>query len=535
MLNRRELITALLGSQVALLAGCSNRSLPPAGELLAPNFAVGHQIRDQFAWPSSTADEKVDVVIVGGGIAGLSAARRLRQGGVEDFTVLEMEHVAGGTSCSGSQGAFQYPWGAHYITTPMAENEDLVQLLREMQVLQAVQENGSPIVKEQLLCREPEERVFYAGSWQEGLYPEADASERDWQELSAFRSEVDRWVTRRDASGQYLFAIPMSQRSTSDEVMSLDQISMLTWMDRQGWTSPRLRWLVDYSCRDDYGLSIDQTSAWAGVFYFASRLSGPGQESQGVITWPAGNGRIVEHLAEACGDRLRTGQAVVEITQDDQQVRVLLFDTNQQRVRQLLCKRLVFAAGQFLVPHVVRGLDADRIAAAKRFQYGSWMVANVHLSQRPAESGFPMAWDNVIHDSKSLGYVTATHQSGIDDGATVLTWYYPFNDVDAKVSRQQLLALDWSHWADLTLSDLSIPHPDIYPLVTRLDVMRWGHAMIQPRVGFVSSAAVAMAANSFGRVHFAGTDLSGVALMEEAFYHGNRAADEVLRALEKRS
>ena len=34
----------------------------------------------------------------------------------------------------------------------------------------------------------------------------------------------------------------------------------------------------------------------------------------------------------------------------------------------------------------------------------------------------------------------------------------------------------------------------------------------------------------FGPVHFAHTDLSGVALFEEAFDHGLRAAEEVLAA-----
>jgi hypothetical protein len=35
-------------------------------------------------------------------------------------------------------------------------------------------------------------------------------------------------------------------------------------------------------------------------------------------------------------------------------------------------------------------------------------------------------------------------------------------------------------------------------------------------------------------VHFANTDLSGVALFEEAFYHGLRAADEVLSKVRQR-
>jgi hypothetical protein len=54
--------------------------------------------------------------------------------------------------------------------------------------------------------------------------------------------------------------------------------------------------------------------------------------------------------------------------------------------------------------------------------------------------------------------------------------------------------------------------------------------MIRPRVGFQWGGARAKAQEPFGPVHFAHTDLSGVALFEEAFDHGLRAAEEVLHA-----
>jgi hypothetical protein len=60
--------------------------------------------------------------------------------------------------------------------------------------------------------------------------------------------------------------------------------------------------------------------------------------------------------------------------------------------------------------------------------------------------------------------------------------------------------------------------------------MRWGHAMIRPRPGFVWGGARRAAARPYRAVHFANSDLSGVGLFEEAFYHGVRAAEEVLAA-----
>jgi hypothetical protein len=52
--------------------------------------------------------------------------------------------------------------------------------------------------------------------------------------------------------------------------------------------------------------------------------------------------------------------------------------------------------------------------------------------------------------------------------------------------------------------------------------------MIRPRPGFVWGRARVQEALPFGAIRFANTDLSGVALFEEAFYHGVHAAEEIL-------
>ena len=75
------------------------------------------------------------------------------------------------------------------------------------------------------------------------------------------------------------------------------------------------------------------------------------------------------------------------------------------------------------------------------------------------------------------------------------------------------------------LADLSRAHGDIRNLVERLDVMRWGHAMIRPRTGFMWGQARREAAKPYRSIYFAHSELSGVALFEEAFDHGVRTAD----------
>jgi hypothetical protein len=53
--------------------------------------------------------------------------------------------------------------------------------------------------------------------------------------------------------------------------------------------------------------------------------------------------------------------------------------------------------------------------------------------------------------------------------------------------------------------------------------------MVRPRPGFLWSQALAASAEPQGRLHFAHTDLSGMALFEEAQYWGIRAAEAILR------
>ena len=59
-------------------------------------------------------------------------------------------------------------------------------------------------------------------------------------------------------------------------------------------------------------------------------------------------------------------------------------------------------------------------------------------------------------------------------------------------------------------------------------MVRWGHAMVRPDPGLFFGGALAKAAEPFRGIHFAASDLSGLGLFEEAFFHGRRAALEAL-------
>lgn len=528
-LSRRELLTIFLGAPFAF-AGCEARSTKtlPDGEIVGQSDGLGHLIREGGVFEVPPMNwQTIKVGIVGGGIAGLTAAWRLKRNSFNDFVVLELEREVGGTSRSGKGEPVGYPWGAHYLPVPFKENTELISLLDEMSLLDGRDGNGEVVVKEQYLCREPEERVFYKGRWYEGLYLNAGAAEEDKLQYAKFQRQIDSWVNWRDGKGKRAFVLPVAECSTDAEATDLDKVSFADWLRQNGLTSARLRWYCDYACRDDYGLKLEETSAWAGLFYFCSRVRKSGAESQPFITVPEGNGQFVNHFYSQVGEHVRPGRMAVTIVPTENGADVICFENGE--ARGFHCEKVIYAAPMFTVPYVIRGFREDAPFAANEFRHNAWFVANLHLKDRPKQrfaKDFPLAWDNVLYESPGLGYVTATHQKGIDYGPTILTYYYPM--CEDPNGRTTLFNYDRRQLADVCLTDLARAHSDIYELCERLDVMRWGHAMISPRPNFIWSGIREKAIRPYRNIHFAHTDLSGVALFEEAFYHGLRTAGEVL-------
>ena len=75
------------------------------------HFNVCHQVRDGHSFPKPDATRKADVVIVGGGVAGLSAAYFLKG---KDWLLLEKEDHFGGNAYQEEYDGHIYATGAAY-------------------------------------------------------------------------------------------------------------------------------------------------------------------------------------------------------------------------------------------------------------------------------------------------------------------------------------------------------------------------------------------------------------------------------------
>ncbi len=523
-----------LAGTTGLLGG---REIP--GDLLGASSDRGHRLRDGPAGspnPIAAADAVQDVgtLIIGGGVAGLSAARRLLRAGRKDFALIELEDRVGGKSVSGENRVSRWPWGAHYLPVPSTESDLVRELLEELGVITGYT-GGVPRFDAAMLCHEPHARLFIRGRWQSGLTPSAGLDGAGRRQVEAFRALMAKLRSARGADGRRIFGLPVGRSSADAESRGLDDITFAKWAEKQGFVHPDLRWYLDYCCRDDYGVGAAHVSAWAGIHYFAGRdgraaVAGDDQ----VLTWPEGNAWLVGQLRAQVKAHIRTGVMATRVAGQGEHVRVDAIDFGSGQAVSWRAGRVIWAAPQFIARHVVAGLkDAGRPAPV----YAPWMVANLKMRVglrtplgSPNRPGVPvpLCWDNVIRDGASLGYVNANHQHLAMPADTVnLTLYWPMDTPDIDAGRKALFERSHGEWVQRIVAELELAHPGVRDQLERVDVWRWGHGMVVPRPGAIWTHGPALTA-PLGRLHFAHSDLSGISNFEEAQHHGDRAAREVL-------
>lgn len=571
-LSRREFLKTSfkLGSTASTvtlgLSGCEPSPPLPSrasGGFIGPNFESGHRIKSATSPTERVVSRQAQVVIIGGGIAGLGAAWSLKKQGIDDFVVLELEKEAGGNSRAHQINNLACPMGAHYLPVPInprGRNEDpsdglepVRALLAELELMEFRSGRWQVSAQgERHLCHSPQERLFFRGAWHEGLLPLADVGESS---LQAYRRFSDLIQGFQERGG---FQLPMGTAADAaitstrlSERLDLDRVNFKTWLGQQGLDDPHLHWYLDYCCRDDYGSGMASVSAWAGVHYFASRhgFQAPGENAKedltatsGVFTWPEGNGWLSKKIAATLGERLQTERLAMHIKPKAKGLTVRAL--NSDHVEQWDCQHCILALPLFITQRLLAGsLDNQHTVSAlqalgRLSEHSSWMVANAYLDRDLRDrGGAAPAWDNVIYGGQGLGYVNAQHQSlAQTNGPTVLTYYHALGE--GREVRKQLLEQPWQFWHTNVVKEFMSAHPDFPEHLKHLDIARFGHAMAVPKPGWHSEPlrnARAHLLNSRAPLSFAHSDLAGYSVFEEAFTLGVRAGQRAGRATQTES
>ena len=558
MQRRQFLATAA----ATALAGCHDAPRTLQGGFAGIDLARGHALRDLLQsgkLPAPSVVRRAQVIIAGGGVAGLAAARSLRLAGIDDFVLLELEDHPGGNSRGGSVNGIACPLGAHYLPVPGNDSREVQDLLEELGLRQRVA--GRWQYDERNLCHSPQERLFRDGEWQEGLLPVQGVGAGTLAQYRQFSALVQALGKAARFTMPVLKSLE-AKRPLSPTHQALDALVFDDWLVQQGLDDAHLRWYLDYCCRDDYGAGTARVSAWAGIHYFASRhgFSAPGDdappEQDGVLTWPEGNGWLTQRLAAPlhAGGQLRTGCSVLRISEGRHGVEVDALHHATGTVERWQAPRAIVALPVFVAARVVQQAPAFLREAAQRLHWAPWLVANIHIDAPLLDHpGAAPAWDNVLYQDANpggLGYVNAGHQR-LDPRAaitapTVLSYYQALGDVPQ--GREQLATQPWTHWAQAALATLGVPHPDLAQRATRVEVTRYGHAMSIPTpgtLGFLSKIGLQrppvkrkqlsngeqtrwLPTPTTARLAFAHADWSGYSVFEEAFTRGHGAGLAVL-------
>lgn len=520
---------ALIATLGAAAAGHRYLHPPPELRVWRHGLALGHRIRDGLTLPASMPTYRCPILIVGSGAAGLAAAWYLARSGQRQFC------LAQGIEADGNAAAAHYsglaaPTGAHYLAPPAGNAAHIHTLLRDLAILG---EDGR--YRETDLVYAPEARLWYQGRWQDGLLPEEDDDSR------RFFAHIAQLKTARGRDGLPAFAIPIAHASRDPQWLDLDKQTFAQWLDAHRYTSPTLRWYLDYCCRDDYGQDSRVVSAYAGLHYFAGR----GHNDETVLTWPQGLAHLCAGMRRHAAlqrvphwlsppqnaDASVLDASAVAIEERDDGVDIILRHNQYGDFIRLQVAHLICAAPLYVVRRILRRAETygfrDNLP-----DYAPWLVANFLLhGNLPESNGQMPAWDNVVYGGAGLGYVHAGHQTlAVAPSAyRVFTSYTALNHAAPDEVRRHLLHATDAELLQLASQDLHAVYGDHFARRTVLaDLHVRAHAMSIPSVGYRTAPLLQKLQNHRSRIVFAHSDLSGYSVFEEAVHWGVEAARAVL-------
>lgn len=438
-----------------------------------------------------------DVVIVGGGIAGLAAGWRLRHW---DTLLLESERRVGGRIRSERRGPYWLNWGGHVY----AGGRSATAWLLDNTGVDSVPVPGSLAglsMNGKLLLRGRVESypLRIPMSWRARVGMATTGAK---VALAVARySRVVRQRPGEDAAQhqQRIYEF-MNDRSFSDFIGELPE-------DAEALFKPT----VTRSAAD-----IDQLSAGAGVGYFSLVWNSGGGLSQSIVGGPS---TLTESIAAALGERVRLDAPVREIVQGKDSV-VVRYE--EHGVEQEVRARYVVLATPATVAHrVAVDLDHDVRDALARIVYGPYVSA----AFLTAETG-RQVWDDAyaiatpkrsFNIALNLSNIVRGHESRRQPGSSIMTFS------PGSLARE-LLEYDDDAIRRIYLDDLDQVLPGVADNVVEAQVQRWptgapycfpGRAKLQPAL-----------TRRGGRVFLAG-DYLGTLYTETAIQTGLSAAQEV--------
>lgn len=325
----------------------------PSPQLHSEDNTICHKVRDGESFPSPAPDQKVDVVIVGGGPSGLAAADELKGA---NYLLLEKEDHLGGNSYSEEWEGHRYSTAAAWDSLPTPE----FQALAKRWKLDWKKIEG-------------EDSVSFDGKWIRNFWT-GRADNPAFDQLP-----FDKSV--KDGFKQFVAEL---------EPLNFDDDKVVAKLDSQRFSDylkgrpVELKRFWDQFGPSNWGATTEDTSLYVGLSCARDWFRFPH------FTWEGGIGqaslRVLDSIGEANKKKLLTRCYVYKVAKHGRGVRVSFFRDGKPHT--IEAKACVMATPKFITKMLVEKLPTDQFTAMSSMRYAPYLVYNLCFDRVVYNQGY---------------------------------------------------------------------------------------------------------------------------------------------------
>jgi phytoene dehydrogenase-like protein len=457
------------------------------------DFTLGHRLRKkQFPNFPDTPDRKVDFVIVGGGVAGLTAALYLNN---ENYLLLEQYGEVGGHSRGSNWSGLGFSYGSTLIDHPQGM---LGELLDDLD-LKPIRLDESSI------------NWLWDSRWIKGSGVNQDA----------LRSEFERFKKQAQAIWQTTENGNIFAPLTDSQLLKLDQevfSNSLTGYSEQFVS------LINSYLKSYLGGGAASVSALS-AFAVLSGLVEPG------YVLPGGNATIVESLGHRLlirdRDRIKSKSFVWSIEVKDNSS-LVTYGGEDGVCHKVQCRHVIVTTPHLVSARILNNLSDVAKSPLFGFRYCSYLVATLLLKKSILEDGYahftghPLSFSELL-PSETPYKLSGKYKARMGAALTVLQPYEP-----ASNGRGLLLAGDREAFAEAVVKQVKQLSSDLEGNLERVVLTRWGHALAVPGPGYFSKLNQLQQATQ-GSYSLAHSSAKGLPRLASAVAAARQAADSALK------